>query len=214
MLKDNIIQIQEQLKKVNGGTIILAATKTVPPEIVNSIFEYGIKDIGENKVQELLEKYDRLDKRFNLHFIGRLQKNKVKYIIDKVCLIHSVDNMELAEEINKQAQKKALTANILVQINIGKDIDKGGIFLEDAEDFIENLKVLQNLKVRGLMTVLPLNCKSEELYLQLKEFYDKIKEKNNLDILSMGMSGDYLAAASCGATIVRLGRALFGERKY
>lgn len=214
MLKDNIIQIQEQLKKVNGGTIILAATKTVPPEIVNSIFEYGIKDIGENKVQELLEKYDRLDKRFNLHFIGRLQKNKVKYIIDKVCLIHSVDNMELAEEINKQAQKKALTANILVQINIGKDIDKGGIFLEDAEDFIENLKALQNLKVRGLMTVLPLNCKSEELYLQLKEFYDKIKEKNNLDILSMGMSGDYLAAASCGATIVRLGRALFGERKY
>ena len=214
MLKDNIIQIQEQLKKVNGGTIILAATKTVPPEIVNSIFEYGIKDIGENKVQELLEKYDRLDKRFNLHFIGRLQKNKVKYIIDKVCLIHSVDNMELAEEINKQAQKKALTANILVQINIGKDIDKGGIFLEDAEDFIENLKALQNLKVRGLMTVLPLNCKSEELYLKLKEFYDKIKEKNNLDILSMGMSGDYLAAASCGATIVRLGRALFGERKY
>ena len=214
MLKDNVEKIQNELHKINSNAKILAATKTVPCEIINQLYDLGIHDIGENKVQELLEKYENIDKRLNLHFIGRLQKNKVKYIIDKVKLIHSLDNFELAQEIDKQAKKRNLIMDVLLQINIGEDDNKGGVLLKDAETFIESLKNFDNLNIKGLMTVLPLNSNSGELYLQLYNFYDKIKSRYNFKVLSMGLSNDYLIAASQGATMVRIGRALFGERKY
>lgn len=212
---------------------ILAATKTVDAQTINFAISKGIKYIGENRVQELLEKYDSINKDdVEIHFIGRLQTNKVKYIIDKVKLIHSVDSYKLACEIDKQAKKKSLTMDILVEINIGNEESKGGIAAEQAEEFLKSISQLENIRVVGLMTIPPVcvteentksgNDRSKKIY-KNREFFCKIfnlfidiskKKLDNIYMyeLSAGMSDDYESAVACGATIVRLGRTIFGDR--
>ena len=216
-----------------GSVKILAATKTVDADTINFAISKGIKYIGENRVQELLEKYDSINKDdVEIHFIGRLQTNKVKYIIDKVKLIHSVDSYKLACEIDKQAKKKSLVMDILVEINIGHEESKGGIAAEQAEEFLKSISQLENVRVVGLMTIPPVcvaeentkaqNDRSKKIY-KNRQFFCKIfnlfidiskKKLDNIYMyeLSAGMSDDYESAVACGATIVRLGRTIFGDR--
>lgn len=212
---------------------LLAATKTVDVDTINFAISRGVRYIGENRVQELLEKYDRLDRaNAELHFIGRLQTNKVKYIVDKVSLIHSVDSLRLATEINRQAAKLDKRMNILVEVNAANEESKGGVAYDEVYALLEGMAALPHIHVVGLMTIPPKlvltpetenkdSC-SEKVY-KNKEYFRKIshlfldiseKKLDNIDMyeLSAGMSDDYDEAVRNGATIVRPGRALFGER--
>jgi len=216
----NIKYIRSQLDEISRSSgkkapLLLAATKTIPAEIINyTARECGITDIGENRVQELLDKYEQLDRsRLNIHFIGSLQTNKVKYIIDKVTMIHSVDSIKLAQE------KHGIVMDVLAEINIGREQNKGGILPEETEPFLRDISVLEGIKVRGLMTIAP-NCINNINYYKYFEETYKIfidisqKKLHNIDIsvLSMGMSDSYMAAAECGSTIIRVGSAIFGAR--
>ena len=200
--------------------LLLAATKTVPARQINYVIKNcGITDIGENRVQELLEKYDALDKSVNLHFIGRLQRNKVKYIVDKVCLIHSVDSLPLALEIEKQAAKIGKVMDVLLEVNTGREEQKGGFFPEALEEALLAIGDFPHVRVRGLMAVAPICEKKEENYKYFEETYQKfidISEKrlHNIDmqILSMGMSDSIDAAIAAGSTMVRVGSRIFGHR--
>ena len=215
---------------------LLAATKTVDANTINFAIENGIRCIGENRVQELLEKYDAINKEnIDIHFIGRLQTNKVKHIADKVSMIHSVDSMKLALEINKQCAKIGKVMNVLVEINIGDEDTKGGIKPENAEAFLRELSVLKNIRVSGLMCIPPkcetavFDGENAEKHESTKKsyknqaFFEKImklfldisqKKLDNIymEVLSMGMSDDYEQAVMQGSTIVRIGRGLFGDR--
>lgn len=198
--------------------VIIGASKTMPIERIRFVLDNtGIKTVGENRVQELLDKYSAQDG-IDWHFIGQLQTNKVKYIIDKVSLIHSVDRLSLAEEINRQAVKRGITANVLIEVNMGREEAKGGLFEEEVEGFLESLADFQGIRVLGLMSVMP-NVESallEKFYLRLYALYDKIKNTKvkNAEIryLSAGMSNDYALAIKYGANMLRLGRAVFGDR--
>lgn len=200
--------------------ILVAVSKTHPVEAVLEAQNYGINVFGENKVQELLEKYDKIpDAKW--HLIGHLQRNKVKYIIDKLEMIHSLDSIELAAEINKRAEKIKKVMPVLIQINIGKEESKSGIFEEDIYSFMEGVSGFSNILVSGIMTIPPATDnkdKTREYFKRMKEIFDKIKVNNygNFDIkyLSMGMSGDYEIAIEEGANIVRVGTGIFGSRKY
>ena len=206
----------------NGKVRLLAVTKTVGADKINFAISKGVDLIGENKVNELLEKYDRLNKNnLEIHFIGTLQTNKVKYIIDKVNLIQSVNSIRLAEEINKRAYQKNIKMDILVELNIGEEESKTGINPKETLEFINNLKDFENLNIKGLMTIPPFTEKPENL--KINNFFDEMykifvdissKKIDNIDmsILSMGMSGDFEEAISYGANIVRIGTALFGDR--
>jgi len=201
---------------------LIAVTKTVPVEIINDAISLGITAIGENRVQELLEKYDNLNKdNLEIHLIGTLQTNKVKYIIDKVDLIHSVDSIKLAQTISKCAVKHGKIQEILVQINISGEETKSGIDPKEAESIIEQISVLPNIKVRGLMCIpSPETYKGEnKVYFDaMKKIFVDIANKKldnvYMDILSMGMSSDYETAIECGATAIRVGTKIFGKRKY
>ena len=200
-----------------GEVTLLLATKYASAEEINAAAHYGITDIGENRVQQLLEKYDSIDKdKLNIHFIGSLQKNKVKYIVDKVCMIHSVDSVELAEEIDRRCAKISKVMDVLVEINIGEEDAKGGVSPSEAESFIEKISQLEHIRVRGLMTMAPKCEKNEEFTKYFKETYSiyldiLTKKLHNIDraVLSMGMSDSYTLAVSEGATLVRVGRAAF-----
>ena len=215
---------------------IVPATKTVPAERINLLLECGIDTIGENRVQELLEKYDTLDKRFSVHFIGKLQTNKVKYIIDKVDMIHSVDSLKLCEEIGKRARAIGRVMDILVEINIGREESKSGIMPEDAMDFVEKASLVEGVRIVGLMVIPPrISAKKTDFETDFEGssqksytstiYFENVK-KIALDILnknmhnvimrelSMGMSDDYCEAVIHGSTIIRPGRAIFGERIY
>ena len=194
---------------------IMAVTKTVPPERVNFAVGLGVKLLGENRVQEYLEKRDSYAEA-EVHFIGGLQTNKVKYIIDKVSMIHSVDSVRLAEEIDRRAAQHGRIMDILAEINIGDEETKGGISAEKAKDFCGEISRFENVRLRGLMTIPPAGC-GEDVFARMQELYENIQASQNgglFDTLSMGMSGDYQAAIKYGATIVRIGSALFGQRKY
>lgn len=201
---------------------LVAAVKTVTPEIINSAIKQGITDIGENKVQEFLDKYELIEGG-NRHFIGHLQTNKVKYLIGKTALIHSGDRLDLLEEIDKFSQKKDLITDVLLQINIAKEITKGGFLAEELPYALSEATKLKNLRLKGLMAMFP-NTNDKfyisKLCLQMRELYDKIKENRNgfenidFKYLSMGMSNDYEIALENGSNMIRLGRALFGERNY
>lgn len=214
--------IKEVLSEVGGRATVLAATKTVPAETVNRIYDLGIHTIGENKVQELLEKYDALDKRFDIHFIGRLQRNKVKYLIGKVSLIHSVDSLELAEEIDRRSAAAGLVTDCLIELNAGGEESKGGIAPEEFDSFIAKIPALRHIRVRGLMTIPP-KCDDTEKKLQYFRkisgiFIDnrakKVDNSISMDILSMGMTHDYREALECGSNMVRIGEGIFGKRIY
>ena len=197
---------------------LLAATKYASVEQINALPALGVYDIGENRVQALLEKWDALDKEhLRVHFIGSLQKNKVKYIADKVCMIHSLDSLELAREINKQCKKHGRTMDVLVEINCAREENKGGIAPEEVETFCAALAEFDALKLRGFMTMAP-KCPEKAQYLKyFSETFNQCldiwtKKLHNIGIpmtMSMGMSDSYDAAIACGSTLVRVGSGLF-----
>lgn len=198
----------------------LAATKTVDADSVNYAISCGISFIGENRVQELLSKYDALIP-VHKHFIGHLQTNKVKDIIDKVEMIESVDSLKLAEEISKQALKKNITMDVLLEINIGGEESKSGFAPEEAEEAVRRVSLLEGLRVKGLMAIPPFESEPEEsrkyfqkMYKLFIDIQDKKIDNSNICVLSMGMSDDFDIAVEEGATLVRVGSSLFGKRIY
>lgn len=201
---------------------VCAATKTQSAELINMLPDLGITTIGENRVQELLDKYPLIDKdRFKIHFIGHLQSNKVKYIIDKVDMIQSLDSLSLAKEIDRQAKKHSKIMNVLCQINIGREESKSGVDPDKVEEFLLSIKDLTSIKVQGLMAIPPI-CEDfsvqKQYFQKIMQIFIDIKGKNmdniNMHILSFGMSGDYCQAIECGANMIRPGTALFGKRDY
>lgn len=213
--------IQRILSELNGRARLLAATKTVPPEMINFAISQGVDLIGENRVNELLEKYEFIDRdKVELHFIGALQTNKVKYIIDKVDMIQSVDRESLALEIERQAAKRGIVMPILAEVNIGKEESKSGVSPEKAREFCEFLQSLPHLKLRGLMAIPP-KCENSDdnrqHFCEMKKIFIDISCQNvdnsSMDILSLGMSDDYLCAVECGSNIVRIGSSIFGKRE-
>lgn len=219
-MKNTLMELLDETSK--HGVKLIAVTKTVPAEIINEAISCGVTAIGENRVQELLEKYDVLDKRnLEIHLIGRLQTNKVKYIIDKVDLIHSVDSFKLGSAINKYAKTNSKVQDVLVQVNVSGEQTKGGVAPNDLETLLVSLSRLENIRVRGLMCIPP----AEKIPGENKRFFsllNKMTVDNNnknidnicMDTLSMGMSGDYRTAIDCGATMVRIGTKIFGKRNY
>lgn len=222
MIKNNIERINRELQDIPSDAKLIAVSKTKPVSMLEEAYHAGMRDFGENKVQELTDKYEQLPKDIRWHMIGHLQRNKVKYIVDKVFLIHSVDSLRLAEEISKEAVKKNVDVNILIEVNIAEEDSKFG--LQNKADILEMLhaiSLLPRIFVKGLMTVAPFVEKAEEnrgYFKKLRELAVDIKAKNidniSMDILSMGMTGDYLVAAQEGATYIRVGTGIFGERNY
>lgn len=200
---------------------LIAVTKTHSPDVINRAIELGVTDIGENKVQEILEKYDSV-KPVRWHLIGHLQTNKVKYIIDKVCFIHSVDSIRLMDEIERQAENHGIECmDILIQVNISGEESKFGIEPEMLPEFFSHCETLKHVKIRGLMTILPKNCDNVTerlLFSNINKIFldNKVKTYHNvyMEHLSMGMSGDFCEAVQCGSTMVRVGSRIFGERDY
>lgn len=200
---------------------LLAATKTVEPKVISYAFEQGLKYMGENRVQEFLSKEDELPEKMHKQFIGTLQTNKVKQIVGKVELIQSVDSIKLAREISKQSEKIGITTDVLVEINIGNEITKSGIEVEQLDTIMEELSKINAINVKGLMTLGPLgaeNNKKIEIFEKMHKLFVDNRTKNcdniSMDILSMGMSDDYDIAIECGSNMVRVGTALFGRRIY
>ncbi len=228
-IAENIQQIQDEKAEaaVRSGrnpedVLLCAVTKTRSAEEINEAIRAGITDIGENKVQEILDKYDKVLP-VNWHMIGHLQTNKVKYIIDKVSLIHSVDSMRLAEEIDRRAEQHGKTMDILVQVNAAQDEAKFGVGADAAEALVaEILSRCESVRIRGLMTVAPYAEDPEEVrpyFREMRRLYDRISSEIDhprLDFkyLSMGMSNDRVVAVEEGATIIRVGTAIFGARHY
>ena len=198
---------------------IIAVSKTVEAPRVNLLKGAGLNRLGENRVQEIMEKLPYLDASFQIDLIGRLQNNKVKYIIDKVCMIQSLDRMSLAQEIDRRAQQHGLRMPVLVQVNIGSEPQKGGVPVEETLSFARQAAALPGLEIRGLMAVMPDLDDDMQLrpyFTRMRKLFDALREENiagtSIEELSMGMSGDYLLAAQEGATHVRIGSAIFGSR--
>ena len=219
-ITQNIISAAKNVGKNLNDITVLAATKTVDVSVINHAIFAGIDYIGENKVQELLSKYNDYAP-VHKHFIGHLQTNKVKDIIDKVELIHSVDSYRLAKEISKQAEKRGITANILLEINIGNEESKSGFSYDEAVDAVYEIAKLPSINIKGLMAIPPICDNPEQNRPYFKKMYKlfidigtKKIDNSSMDILSMGMSDDYQIAIEEGATMVRLGTALFGRRNY
>lgn len=195
---------------------IMAVTKTVSPEIVNAAIDCGVTLLGENRVQEYISKKD-FYKPCDVHFIGHLQTNKVKYIIDDVKMIQSVDSIKLAGEISRLALKNGRVMDILIEVNIGGELSKSGIDRQSVLPVISEISNLPGVRVRGLMAIPPINS-GDEIYIALRDLFENIKIKDipgvSMDILSVGMSGDYEKAVKYGSNLVRIGTKLFGARKY
>lgn len=228
MLKENLANVEKNIEQAckNAGrsrdeVTLIAVSKTKPVEMLQEIYDENIRDFGENKVQELCGKMERLPSDIRWHMIGHLQRNKVKYIVGKVELIHSVDTYRLAEEINIQAKKQNVIVPILVEVNIAHEESKFGISAEDAILLVEEISKLENIRIKGLMTIAPYveNPEDNRLYFRkIKQLSVDITNKNIdnvfMEILSMGMTGDYMVAIEEGATMVRVGTGIFGERNY
>lgn len=229
MIKENLQEVQARMEKAcersnrkKEEVCLIAVSKTKPVEMLQEAYEYGIRDFGENKVQELVDKYEVLPKDIRWHMIGHLQRNKVKYIVDKVHLIHSVDSLRLAEEISKEAVKKGVNVNILIEINIGEEESKFGLTSkEETISLVREIAALPGIQIKGLMTVAPYVENGEEnrwVFKQLQQLSVDIKSENIdnvcMEILSMGMTGDYETAIEEGASYVRVGTGIFGERNY
>lgn len=202
-----------------GGCEICGVSKTVDPETINMAWDAGIRTLGENRVQELLGKLDRLNPNFDIHLIGRLQTNKVKSVIRHVKMIQSLDREALALEISRRAQEVGLIMPVLVQVNIARETQKAGVMEEELLPFIQNLVQLPGVKVEGLMAIMPIAGEPESVrpyFRRMREWFERLRDMElpgvDMHILSMGMSDDCIVAAEEGATMVRLGRALFGAR--
>ena len=227
-IRGNLEKVRQQIRQSAEGcgrsqddVLLVAVSKTRTPEEINIAIEAGVTDIGENKVQEIMDKYDYI-KPVRWHMIGHLQTNKVKYIIDKVSMIHSVDSYKLAAEINKRAAACGITMDILLQVNSAQEESKFGISTEETEGLImQILDSCENIRIRGLMCIAPYADDPEDI----KKYFDSVKEQYdqfstidhpNLDFryLSMGMSHDFPVAIEAGSNLVRVGSAIFGERDY
>lgn len=228
MVKENLAVVEERICRAceranrdRSEVTLIAVSKTKPISMIEEALDSGIIEFGENKVQELSTKYDELPKNLHWHMIGHLQRNKVKYIIDKACLIHSVDSLRLAETISEEAVKKNVTAAILIEVNVAEEESKFGTNVEETIELVENIAKLQNIAIQGLMTIAPFVENPEdnrEFFKKLKKLSVDINTKNidnvSMNVLSMGMTGDYEVAIEEGATLVRVGTGIFGERNY
>ncbi|MBQ8007647.1 MAG: YggS family pyridoxal phosphate-dependent enzyme [Lachnospiraceae bacterium] len=228
MVEKNISEVKKRISEAakaagrnENEVTLIAVSKTKPVEMIKEAYDTGIRDFGENKVQEIMEKYPLLPSDIRWHLIGHLQTNKVKYIIDKVCMIHSVDSLKLAEEISRQAVKHNVTVDILIEVNVAGEDTKFGVKPEDTIDLCRSISTLPGIRIRGLMTVAPFTSDPEEnrpVFCALRQLFVDIDGKNIdnvcMDCLSMGMSGDYTVAIEEGATFVRVGTSIFGQRDY
>lgn len=228
MLKEQLEQVNQNIqeacdkaKRDRNEVTLIAVSKTKPIEVLQDAYDLGVRVFGENKVQELVDKYEALPKDIEWHMIGHLQTNKVKYIIDKVAMIHSVDSIKLAETIEKEAAKKDCIANILVEVNVAEEDSKFGLNVEEVIPFIEKISTFPHIRVKGLMTIAPFVENAEEnrdIFDILHKLSVDIEAKNidntSMSVLSMGMTNDYEVAVEEGATMVRVGTGIFGARNY
>lgn len=228
MIKENLNTVETKIAaacaragRERADVTLIAVSKTKPVEMLTEAYDTGVRDFGENKVQEMCDKIPKLPEDIRWHMIGHLQRNKVKYIIDQAALIHSVDTYRLAEEINIQAKKRGIVVPILVEVNIAGERSKFGASAEDAMLLVEEIAALENLRIKGLMTIAPYVVDAEEnrpYFRKIKQLSVDITNKNidnvSMEVLSMGMTGDYEVAIEEGATMVRVGTGIFGERNY
>lgn len=217
IIRSNISEAYDKYRNDGSKVDIMAVTKTVPVEVVNYVFDFGLDLLGENRVQEFQSKAESYDSKAKVHFIGHLQTNKVKYIINSVEMIQSVDSIKLAQEINRLAVNNGKIMDILCEVNIGGEDSKSGIAPENLRELIEQTADLEGVRVRGLMTIPP-PCESDVFLGRMQELFHKISDYNisgvSMDVLSMGMTNDYARAVKYGSTLVRIGTGLFGARNY
>lgn len=227
-IKDNLKDVEKKVAdaalrvgRKPEEILLLPVTKTHPIEMIEPILEEGYKQIGENKVQEIKTKYEVFENRADMHMIGHLQQNKVKQVLDKVSLIHSVDSLRIAEKINKEAEKIGRVMDVLIQVNVAKDEAKYGFDLNEVEEILCILKDYKYLKIQGLMTIAPFVSNPEDnrhIFRNLNDLFVDIRQKNidniNMNILSMGMTNDYEVAIEEGSNLVRVGTGIFGARNY
>ena len=228
MLLDNLKDVEERIQaacdrsgRKREDVLLVAVSKTKPVEMIEEVMTAGIVDFGENKPQELRDKYEVLPKNLRFHMIGHLQTNKIKYVIDRVVLIHSIDSIHLAEAVNAEAKKHNRIMPVLVEVNVAQEDSKSGFLVEKAENAIREIAKLSNIRVEGLMTIAPFVENAEEnrqYFVKLRKLSVDIAAKNidnvTMHHLSMGMTGDYEVAIEEGATMVRVGTGIFGERNY
>lgn len=224
---ENLNLVNQNIQKACGiagrntsDVTLIAVSKTKPVSMLMEAYKYGCREFGENKVQELTQKYDEMPKDIHWHMIGHLQRNKVKYVVGKVALIHSVDSLKLAEEISREAVKKQTKVSILIEVNIAGEDSKYGVEPVNAEKLVREAALLPGICIKGLMAIAPFVEDPEEnrqYFALLKQLSVDIKQKNidnvNMNVLSMGMTGDYLVAIEEGATYVRVGTGIFGNRQ-
>ncbi len=228
MIDEKLKQVQTNIARAcsisgrdPGEVTLIAVSKTKPVSTLQEAYDCGVRVFGENKVQEIQEKYPSLPADIQWHMIGHLQRNKVKYIIDKVCMIHSVDSLRLAETIEQEAAKHQLVMPILLEVNVAQEDTKFGLACEEVLPLVEQVRELPHVKVSGLMTIAPFVSDPEQnrgIFRELKKLSVDITEKNynniSMNVLSMGMTNDYEVAVQEGATMVRVGTGIFGERQY
>lgn len=228
MIRENMEAVNKRIEKAcltagrkREDVTLIAVSKTKPVELLKEAYDAGARDFGENKVQELQDKIPQLPGDIRWHMIGHLQRNKVKYIVDKVYMIHSVDSLRLAEEISREAVKKEVTVKILLEVNIAEEESKFGTTTEEVASLAEQVAVLPGIRIMGLMTIAPYTESPEEnrkYFKKLKQLSVDIEGKNidnvNMNVLSMGMTGDFEVAVEEGATYVRVGTGIFGVRDY
>lgn len=228
MIKNNVNAVEakiiaacERSGRKREDVTLIAVSKTKPVSAIYEVMETGIKDYGENKVQELCDKIETITEPLNWHMIGHLQRNKVKYIVDKVSMIHSVDSLRLAEQIQQEASKKNVDVDILIEVNVAEEDSKFGLSTEEVIDMVRSISKFPNVHIKGLMTVAPFTDNPEDnrpYFRNLKQLAVDIDGENidnvTMSVLSMGMTGDYEVAIEEGATMVRVGTGIFGERIY
>lgn len=226
MIKENLEEVREKIRQAcqrsgrrEEDVTLISVSKTKPVEMLKEAYEAGSRDFGENRVQEIMEKYGQMPEDVRWHMIGHLQKNKVRQVIDKAVLIHSVDTVELAEQIGKDAAKRDLTVDILLEVNVAEEESKFGFRTEEVEAAVMKIKEFPHVHIKGLMTIAPFVSNSEdnrEVFKKLYQLYVDIRSKNidnvNMSVLSMGMTGDYEVAVEEGATMIRVGTGIFGAR--
>ena len=225
-IRENLITVEQEIQRAcdragrkRNEVSLIAVSKTKPISMLQEAYAEGIRDFGENRVQELMEKIPLMPSDVRWHMIGHLQRNKVKYIIDKVALIHSVDSFALAEEISREAIKKHVTANILIEVNVAEESSKFGVTVENTSELVAKITRLPSIHVKGLMTVAPFTENQEENRIYFRklmqlavDIHSKNIDNSNAFLLSMGMTGDYSVAIEEGASYIRVGTGIFGER--
>lgn len=213
VIRENIGEALGKYRSSGDNTDIMAVTKTVPAETVNCVFDFGLSLLGENRVQEYQSKAELYDKRADVHFIGHLQTNKVKYIINSMSMIQSVDSIKLAQEISRLAVGNNKVMDILCEVNIGGEESKNGISPDELGGLLQQISSLEGVRIKGLMTIPP--PADSDIYLgRMQELYNRFRDEYSMDTLSMGMTHDYVQAVKYGSTIVRIGTGLFGARNY